>query len=80
MNLWKGEDFKTKDEDFKTKLSPNELDALNAFAMVVQNFLGKHKATNYKENADQMLKSCKEMGPRISLATHFLYSHLEFFP
>ena len=44
-----------KDKDFKTKLSSNELDAWNAFALVVQNFLGKHKATNYTENVEQML-------------------------
>ena len=45
-----------KDKDFKTKLSSNELDAWNAFALVVQNFLGKHEATNYTENVEQMLQ------------------------
>ena len=47
---------------------------------MVQNFLGKHKATNYKENVEQMLQSYKEMGARMSLTMHFLHSHLEFFP
>ena len=27
-----------KDKNFKTKLSPNELDALNTFALVIQTF------------------------------------------
>ena len=44
-----------KDEDFKTKLSPNKLDVWNAFALLIQNFLRKHKAPNCKENVDQML-------------------------
>ena len=50
------------------------------FALVVQNFLGKHKATNYTENVEQMLQSYKEMGARMSLKMHFLHSHLECFP
>ena len=41
--------------------------------------LGKHKATNYKENADQMLQTYKEISARISLTMHFLHSHFEFF-
>ena len=69
-----------KDKDFKTKLSPDERDAWNAFALVVPNLFEKHKSTNYKENADQMLQSHKEMGAQISLTMHFLHFHLEFFP
>ena len=69
-----------KNKDFKTKLSPNKLDAWNAFALVVQNFLGKHKATNYTENVEQMVQSHKEMRVRMSLKMYFLPSHSEFFP
>ena len=47
---------------------------------MVQNFQGKHKATNYKENVEQMLQFYKEMDARMSLKMHFLHSHLEFFP
>ena len=47
---------------------------------MVQNFQERHKTTNCKQNADQMLQSHKEMGARISLTMHFLHSHLEFFP
>ena len=36
------------DEDFNIKLSPNELDAWNDFALVVQNFLGKTKQPSTK--------------------------------
>ena len=68
-----------KDKDFKTKLSSNELDAWNAFVLVVQNYLGMHNATNYTENVEQMLQSYKEMGARMSLKMHFLHSNLDFF-
>ena len=64
-----------KDKYFETKLSPNELDASNAFALVVQNFQGKHKATNYTQNVEQLLQSYKKMGARMSLKMHFLHSH-----
>ena len=57
-----------KNKAFKTKLTPNELDAWNAFALVIQNFPGKHKAIIYNE-----------MGALMSLKMHFLHSHLEFF-
>ena len=46
-----------KDKNLKTKLSPKELDVWNAFALVVQDFLEKHKATKYKEYVEQTLQS-----------------------
>ena len=69
-----------KDETFKTKLTSVELDAWNGFTMVVQNFLGKHRADNYKDMVSQMLKSYEAMWARMSLKMHFLHSHLDFFP
>ena len=47
---------------------------------MVQNILDKDKATNFKENVEQMLQSYKEMGAQMSLKMHFLHSHLNFFP
>ena len=62
------------------KLNPNELAAWNAFESVVQNFLGKYKAANHKEEIDKMLHAYKEMRARMSLKMHFLHAHLHFFP
>ena len=69
-----------KDENFREKLNPNELAVWNAFESVVQNFLGKYKAANHKEEIDKMLHAYKEMGARMSLKMHFLHAHLDFFP
>jgi len=44
-----------RDEIFKTKLSLTELAAWEAFVMVIENFLGKHKASNCKEIVGKML-------------------------
>ena len=69
-----------KDEDFPSKLKSIELRAWKAFVQLVKNFLGNHKASNYEELVDEMLKSYKSMGCRMSLKIHFLHSHLDFFP
>ena len=69
-----------KNQLLNTKLTPNKLAAWNAFQLVVQNFLGKRKSTDYQEIVSKMLLAYKEMGARISLKMHFLHSHLESFP
>jgi hypothetical protein len=69
-----------RDKDFPSKLRPLELKAWESFVQVVQNFLGNHKAQNFDELIDDMLKSYKRMGCRMSLKIHFLHSHLDFFP
>lgn len=47
---------------------------------VINFFWGIHKAPNFREILDQLLRSDTEMGFKISLKIHFLYSHLDFFP
>ena len=51
-----------KDEELNTKLNAKELAAWEAFKLVVQNFLGKHKAVNCKEIVNKMLNAYQEMG------------------
>ena len=69
-----------RDKDFPSKLRPLELKAWESFVQVVQHFLGNNKAQNYEKLVDDMLKSYKRMGCRMSLKIHFLHSHLDFFP
>lgn len=47
---------------------------------VVQNFLGNHRAENYAELVDNMLKSYQLMSARLSLKRQFLHSLVDFFP
>lgn len=68
------------DKEFRNKLTSLELTAWDSFVQVVQNFLGNHRAENYEELVDNMLKAYQQMGCRMSLKMHFLHSHLDFFP
>ena len=51
-----------RDELFKTRLSCKEVTAWEALVLVVKNFMGKHKATNYEEIVGKMLQAYKELG------------------
>lgn len=66
--------------DFKGKLKLTESAAWEALVQVVQNFLGNHREGTYPEPVDNMLKAYLLMSARMSLKTHFLHSHLNFFP
>jgi hypothetical protein len=68
------------DANFAPTLKPKELAAWNSFKLVVENFLGNHKADNYGNLVKNMLKRFQQMKCRMSLKMHFLHSHLGFFP
>ena len=68
------------DREFKNKLNPLEFAAWEVFVLVVQNFLRNHRAEQYAELVDNMLKAYQWIGWRMSLKMYFLHSHLDFFP
>ena len=47
---------------------------------VVKNVLGNRKDPNYREIVGELFQSYQDMGCNMSLKTHFLDSHLDFFP
>ncbi|XP_077974510.1 uncharacterized protein LOC144430449 [Styela clava] len=57
-----------------------ELRAWTAFTNGVKFFLGKTKAPNYKELAETLLTSLRQLGANMSIKLHFLHSHLARFP
>lgn len=69
-----------KDSDFTSHMNSNELTAWNSFKDVVQNFLGNHKAPNYRELVRKMLSAFGKLGANMSIKVHFLFSHLDRFP
>ena len=69
-----------RDGKFEDLLSQIEKSAWKSFKSVVQNFLGNHKAPNYREIVGELLRSYQDMGCNMSLKIHFLDSHLDFFP
>ena len=68
------------DEHFAGLLTKKEHAAWESFRAVALNFLGNHRAQNYRQIVDNMLTTYSEMGCNMSLKIHFLHSHLDFFP
>ena len=57
-----------------------ELRTWHAFKYISSNFSGNFKSNLFQESVAELLVAYKEMGCHKSLKTHFLHSHLEFFP
>jgi hypothetical protein len=68
-----------QDPDFHNTLSDTEKTAWNAVKSVCSNFLGTHKAENYREIVSEMFKCFQVMKFNMSLKQHFLDSHLDIF-
>lgn len=66
-------------EDFAKLLNRTERAAWSSFVAVVQGFLGNHKAENYVELVQTLIKNYAKMGCRMSLKVHILDSHLDKF-
>ena len=47
---------------------------------MVNNFLEKPKADNYREPVTELPQNYRELGCNMSIKIHFLDSHLDFFP
>ncbi|GBN79706.1 hypothetical protein AVEN_11883-1 [Araneus ventricosus] len=69
-----------KDPVFESKLTKKEAAAWILFKELAKNFLGNHKAENYRQIVNNLLKAYKIMGCNMSLKFYFLHSHLDFFP
>ncbi|XP_058885016.1 uncharacterized protein LOC131737778 [Acipenser ruthenus] len=65
--------------EFPKKLTSKEKAAWNSFVAVVQGFLGNHKAQNYVELVETLVKNYGTMGCRMSLKVHILDAHLDKF-
>jgi hypothetical protein len=68
------------DDKFSAVLEGEEKHAWEAFKLVVSNFLGNHKSSNYVQLVDSLLEAYGLMNCNMSLKMHFLHSHLDFFP
>lgn len=66
--------------DFETSLNEVEKEAWKCIRLVIENFLGNYRATNYKEIIGNMLTAFKNLKVHMSLKIHFLADHLDFFP
>jgi len=69
-----------QDKQFNEDLNETERNAWLSFKRTCKDFLGNHKAANYRDVVQDLLTSYKAMGCSMSLKIHFLESHLDFFP
>lgn len=68
-----------KSEKFHKLLSPFEKEAFINIKLVIDNFLGNHRAENYREIIHNMLMSFECMNINMSPKIHYLHQHLDFF-
>ena len=61
-------------------MQSSELNAWNAFAAVVINFLDNTKAGNYRVLVSKLLQAFQILGSNMSVKVHFLHSHVDYFP
>jgi len=69
-----------KDEYFDKLLQGDEKAAWDGYKFVVKGFFGNRRAQNYEELVNNLLQSYQKVGCNMSLKTHLLHSHLDFFP
>ena len=66
-------------EELEEQMSDLKRNAWQAFRMIVEGFLGKHRRDDYVLLVSNLIKSYEKLGCRMSLKLHFLHSHLDFF-
>ena len=69
-----------RDPEFEKSMTKLELEAWRAFVLVVKNFLGNNKASNYEGLITNMLYAFKRLGCSRSIKMHYLFSHIDRFP
>ena len=69
-----------KDPEFEHSMKEVELEAWQAFVLVVKNFLGNTKTRNYAEFVSNMLTAFRNLGCNMSVKMHYLFSHMSQFP
>ena len=57
-----------------------ESETWKVFVLVVKNFSGNNKASNYEELIINMLYAFKNLGCNMSIKMHYLFSHIDRFP
>lgn len=69
-----------KDDNFIETMTTVEKKAWVSFKSVIENFLGNKRDHKYKEIVSTMLQNFKNLGCKMSLKVHFLFSHMDYFP
>ena len=68
-----------KDTSFDDAVNPTELSVWLSLQSVIANFLGKHRGSQYRKMVDDLMENFRQIDTCISVKTHFLRSHLDYF-
>ena len=68
-----------KDTTFDEALSEVELSAWLSLKSEVTNFLGNRRSSEYEKGIEELLQSFRQLGARMSVKLHFLWSRLDYF-
>jgi hypothetical protein len=69
-----------EDDYFECDLSDSEKTAWKSFQNVSTRLLGNVQAADFRQFVEYLLNSHEELWCNMSLKTHFLHSHMDFFP
>ena len=69
-----------KDLRFVQSTTNPESAAWHSFVLITQNFLGNRNAENYQALVANMLSKFRDLGVKMSIKVHYLFSHLGCFP
>ena len=69
-----------RDQAFIPAMNDKEKAAWLYFVDVMKNFLGNQKAGNHEDLVGNMLSAFHNLGCKMSIKVHFLFSHLDKFP
>ena len=68
-----------KSHSFSEELSAVERRAWKSFVSVVEDFLGNHKADNFRKIVEELMHAYEKMDCRMSLRLHVLHSDIDEF-
>ena len=68
-----------RDHAFIQAMNDKEKTAWLSFVDVMKNFLGNKKAGNHEDLVANMLTAFHDLGCKMSIKAHFLFSHLDKF-
>ena len=69
-----------RDQAFVQAMNDKEKAAWLSFVDMMKNFLGNKKARNREDLVGNMLSAFHDLGCKMSIKVHFLFSHLDKFP
>jgi hypothetical protein len=80
--VFNGPDIRSlmKDKKFPKILSKQEKRVWEAFRDVIDNFFGNFKSRNYRKIVANLMDAMKECGCKMTVKTHFLDQHVDYFP